>query len=144
MFAAYEEELAGRKAALPEMNTLLQRIIELGCPPMRQFSLQNREGTIKERFSEVEKQGAEYVEKLNEELARQQKMDEMRLTFAKRAEALNRWMEASIATLTEAFAHESIAEAEQQINELNGFAASMAEHDAELVECAAFCEEMAK
>uniref|UniRef100_A0A7S0JEU1 Calmodulin n=1 Tax=Calcidiscus leptoporus TaxID=127549 RepID=A0A7S0JEU1_9EUKA len=142
MFAAYEEELAGRKAALPEMKALIGRIIGLGCPPMRQFSLQNREGTITERFAGVEKQGAEYVEKLNEELIRQQKMDEMRLTFAKRAEALTRWMEASIAMLTEAFAHESIAEAEQQIAELNGFAPIMAEHDAELEQCATFGDEM--
>uniref|UniRef100_A0A7S0LN62 Calmodulin n=1 Tax=Coccolithus braarudii TaxID=221442 RepID=A0A7S0LN62_9EUKA len=144
MFAAYEEEFAGRKGAVPELQKLLDKIIELGCPPMRQFSLQNKMGTIEERFASVEQQGVAYVGMLNEELARQQKMDEMRLTFAKRAEALNRWMEEALENLTEAFAHESVAEAEQQLGEFQAFEPALAEHEAEMSEMEAFAAEMSK
>eukprot|EP00965_Chrysotila_dentata_P246622 6207271-Pleurochrysis_carterae.AAC.2 len=90
MFSAYTEELSGRKGVLPELQKLLERIIEAGCPPMRQFSLTNRMGVIDKRLNSIDAKGDEYLAALNDELARQNKMDEMRLSFAKRAEAINR------------------------------------------------------
>ena len=41
-------------------------------------------------------------------------MDEMRLVFAKKAEALNRAMEEKVDTFSEIFVVDTVAEAEQQ------------------------------
>ncbi|EOD36373.1 hypothetical protein EMIHUDRAFT_455078 [Emiliania huxleyi CCMP1516] len=49
MLTAHNEELSGRQATVPELDKLLAKIGELGCPPMRQFSLTNRTSVIKER-----------------------------------------------------------------------------------------------
>jgi len=143
MFAAYEEELAGRKAAVPELDSLLQKITALGCPPMRQFSLSNRLGVVKERFGKIDELGARYEQLLREALAKQQSLDEMRVSFAKRAEALNRWMESRLDTLTEIIVVDSMSEADQQGAELDAFASGeLPEQEAQLAALCSFQQDL--
>ena len=65
-------------ATVPELDKLMDRIMELGCPPMRQFALNNRPGVINRRLEGLEGLGEEQLVVLRSEYARQQKMDEMR------------------------------------------------------------------
>jgi len=133
MFKAYNEEVVGRKAATDQLQPLLEQITLSGCPPMRQFSLNNRVGMITERFVDLEKQGADYQAHLEEELRKQQLLDEMRLEFAKRSEALNRWMEELIDSLTTAAAVDSISEAQQMLEQLEATDAEVAAQEAEQI-----------
>ena len=74
MFAAHEEEFFDRVSTVPELEKLLERIIGLGCPPMRQFSLTNRLKMIMEYIGTVEELGAEHKAMLLAQLERQQKL----------------------------------------------------------------------
>lgn len=142
MLAAHDEELAGRRGAVPELDRLMELIMELGCPPMRQFSLTNRTGAIKQRIQELEELGAQTEKLLREEHARQQKMDELRLEFAKKAEALYQSMEERIDVLTEIFVVDTVAEAEQQVGEIDGFRETLAGLATELDSISAFDDQM--
>lgn len=142
MLAAHDEELAGRRGVVPELDKLLKKIMELGCPPMRQFSLTNRTGAIKQRIQGLEELGSETEKLLREEHARQQKMDQMRLDFAKKAEALNQSMEERIDVLTEIFVVDTVAEAEQQVGEIDGFRETLAGLATELESISSFDDEM--
>lgn len=64
--------------------------------------------------------GAEQERLLRDEYARQQKMDEMRLVFAKKAEALHRSMEERVDTLTEIFVVDTVAEVRDSNYSLHG------------------------
>ena len=142
MLAAYEEELAGRRKTVPELDKLMDKIMELGCPPMRQFSLTNRTGVIKHRMKDLEDLGVEKEKVLREELERQQMMDNMRLEFAKKAEALHQSMEERIDVLTEIFVVDTVSEAEQQVAEIDGFRASLTEVSKELESVSSYAGEM--
>jgi len=142
MLTAHNEELSGRQATVPELDKLLAKIGELGCPPMRQFSLTNRTSVIKERIKDLEALGTESEQRLREEYAHQQKMDEMRLVFAKKAEALNRAMEERVDTFSEIFVVDTVAEAEQQVAEIDGYRESLESLQCDLDAIAAYAEEM--
>ena len=125
MFAAYEDELKGRETTIGKLNDLVAKAIEAGCPPFRQFSLQNRVVNIKDSMEVLVEAGDEYKEGLEVELQRQLRLEEMRVNFAKQAEALNRWLEESMDMLTEVLQATTVAEAEAEL-------ASIATFDAEL------------
>ena len=83
-----------------------------------------------------------FEQRLREEYAHQQKMDEMRLVFAKKAEALNRAMEERVDTFSEIFVVDTVAEAEQQVAEIDGYRESLEALQCDLDAIAAYAEEM--
>jgi len=144
MYEAYQQEFDGQKATLPQLDQRIEQILAAGCPPFRQFALADRTKRIKERFEKIEQMGAHYLQLLREELEKQQKMDEMRVKFAKQAEVLNRWMEGSIDMLTEFIEINSISEAELQLSEAIAFDADVSNNESELAQLGTFEQEMSE
>ena len=142
MHAAYEEELAGRKETVPALDKLIERIVAIGCPPSRKVALTARLERVSESLGGLSATSDAYVSSLKNELERQEKMEEMRVSFAKRAEAINRWMEEAHDQLTEIFAVETSADAEQYLEELDGYTAPIADKEGELGELGNFLGEM--
>jgi actinin alpha len=142
MFAAYEDELKGREATIDKLSELVDKAVEAGCPPFRQFSLQNRVVNIKEMMDDLKEAGAAYKEGLEVELQRQLRLEEMRVNFAKQAEALNRWYEESMDMLTEVMQTDSVASAEAELSALATFTSESATKSKELLELAEFAQSM--
>jgi len=145
MFAAYEDELQGRAASslgVSKLTELVGQAVEAGCPPFRQFSLQSRVANIDETMVELQEAGAEYKEGLEVELQRQLRLEEMRVSYAKQSEALNRWVEESVDMLTEVLQASSVCEAETEITSLTSFGADLGTQQTALSSLAEFAQSM--
>ena len=101
MFSAYEEELTGRAGGVGVLEKLIAQLLDAGCPPFRTFALTTRMDAAKESIDSLTSAGLAYKGRLEAELERLNKQDDMRLAFAKRADALNRQLEEKIDELTE-------------------------------------------
>ena len=101
MFSAYEEELNGRAGGVGVLEKLIAQLLDAGCPPFRTFALTTRMDAAKESIDSLTSAGLAYKGRLEAELERLNKQDDMRLAFAKRADALNRQLEEKIDELTE-------------------------------------------
>ena len=101
MFSAYEEELTGRAGGVGVLEKLIAQLLDAGCPPFRTFALTTRMDAAKESIDALTAAGLAYKGRLEAELERLNKQDDMRLAFAKRADALNRQLEEKIDELTE-------------------------------------------
>jgi len=142
MFAAYEDELKGRTATIEKLNDLVQQAIEAGCPPFRQFSLQNRVVNIKDSMDELKEAGDTYKEGLEVEYQRQLRLEEMRVNFAKQAEALNRWIEEGMDMLTEVLQATNVEEAQAELASLDKFSSELARQQVTEKEIAEFAQSM--
>jgi actinin alpha len=142
MFAAYEDELKGRETTIDKLTELVEKAVEAGCPPFRQFSLQNRVVNIKEQMDGLKEAGAEYKEGLEVELQRQLRLEEMRVNFAKQAEALNRWVEESMDVLTEVLQADSVAAAQTEMETLKTFELELTTKQKDALELAEFAQNM--
>ena len=101
MFSAYEEELTGRAGGVGVLEKLIAQLLDAGCPPFRTFALTTRMDAAKASIDSLTSAGLAYKGRLEAELERLNKQDDMRLAFAKRADALNRQLEEKIDELTE-------------------------------------------
>jgi len=101
MFSAYEEELTGRAGGVGVLEKLIAQLLDAGCPPFRTFALTTRMDAAKASIDSLTAAGLAYKGRLEAELERLNKQDDMRLAFAKRADALNRQLEEKIDELTE-------------------------------------------
>jgi len=142
MFAAYEDELKGREGTVDKLNDLVAKAIDAGCPPFRQFSLQNRVVNIKDSLDVLKEAGDEYKEGLEVELQRQLRLEEMRVNFAKQAEALNRWIEESMDMLTEVLQATSVPEAEAELASLSSFDTELTSQQKAAEELGEFAQNM--
>jgi actinin alpha len=142
MFAAYEDELKGREGGIGKLSDIMQQAVEAGCPPFRQFSLQNRVVNITDSMEGLREAGGEYKEGLEVELQRQLRLEQMRVNFAKQAEALNRWIEESMDMLTEVLQADSVQSCEQEIASLATFSAEIATQQNSAQELAEFAQSM--
>lgn len=144
MHTAFQKELAGRLPALTKLESLSAQLREMGCAPSKLASQAERVGELRGKVAALETQGAEYKAALDDELRRQLQLDEMRLAFAERAEALRLWQEETIDTLGEVVVVDSVGEAEQQLGELqSGVGALLGEKRAELDALSGFAAQMA-
>jgi hypothetical protein len=104
--------------------------------------MQTRLKNIEEGFATLQLMCAEYKQVLHAAMAHQEKLEESRLAFAKRTEALNRWFEDTEETLTEAFDFDTIAEAETQLGELGDFKGKLEEKAQECKSVSFYASEM--
>ena len=144
MFSAYEEELTGRAGGVGVLEKLIAQLLDAGCPPFRTFALTTRMDAAKESIDSLTSAGLAYKGRLEAELERLNKQDDMRLAFAKRADALNRQLEEKIDELTEVLVVDSIAEAEQQLTELANGQGALKALEAELDSLAEYANEMSR
>ena len=144
MFSAYEEELTGRAGGVGVLEKLIAQLLDAGCPPFRTFALTTRMDAAKESIDSLTSAGLSYKGRLEAELERLNKQDDMRLAFAKRADALNRQLEEKIDELTEVLVVDSIAEAEQQITDLASGQGALKALEAELDSLAEYANEMSR
>ena len=82
-------------------QAMIAQLLDAGCPPFRTFALTTRMDAAKESIDSLTSAGLAYKGRLEAELERLNKQDDMRLAFAKRADALNRQLEEKIDELTE-------------------------------------------
>ncbi len=135
LLKAYEEEQASRDESRRALGALYEELASIGCP--RQDLLAKRKDQIDSSFAALAEAAAAYRADLELVLAKQQKLDEDRLSFAKRAEALNRWLEETTDAMSEVLQIETVREADVIEDELAKFRAEEATRRAE---CEALAE----
>jgi len=141
MLTAVEEELAGRVQAIATTKELLDGLLAAGLPPFKTFAMQQRQQNLASGFETLELMCAEYKQVLHAAMAHQEKLEETRLTIAKRTEALNRWFEDTSEYLTEAFDLVTAADAEAQLAELGEFKGKLGEKGAKVASVSFYAAE---
>ena len=86
LFKAYQEECSSRNASVDALKKLIEQINSYGCPTID--ALRIRLTGLEAGIAELAAASATYSSSLEECLAFHKTLEEMRLTFAKRAEAL--------------------------------------------------------
>jgi Ca2+-binding EF-hand superfamily protein len=129
LFKAYEEEQASRVLSLDALQKLVDQLRGMGCPSIEKIS--KRHDSLKEATGALTAAATDYRSDLDAVLEHHQALDEKRLSFAKRAEALNRWVEESLDSLSEVLAVDNVVEADHVQQDLERFQTELADHRAE-------------
>ena len=132
LLKAFEEEQASRQLSLANVAKLYEQLETLGCPKLETFAA--RKDDLSAALAALAAAAADYRADLEAVLRGLEELDEKRLDFAKRAEALHRRIEESTDALSEVMAIERAAEADAIEAELAGVSA---EHKTYADECAA-------
>ena len=140
LFKAYEEEQANREQSIGALRTIVEQLRLLSCPVMDQ--IEKRFTDCEAGFAALATAAAAYRADLDECLAKHKELDDKRLAFAKRAEALNRWTEESIDAQHEPVDFDSMAEASAAESEMGTFRAELAEKRNECASLRDLREEM--
>jgi len=140
LYKAYEEECAARNLTLEKLRKLLEQIASYGCPTID--ALRKTFAGLETAVGELGAANGAYSAALAACLAYHQELDEMRLTFAKRGEALHRWTDEAQETMEEVLVIGNVAEAEDAEGDLATFRDEFASKKAELEALAAYKEEM--
>jgi len=119
LLKAYEEEQSGRQLTLGNLQKVFEQLTEAGCPQIGDF--EKRKEDLSNALSSLSAAAAAYREDLQLVLKTHQDLDERRLAMAKRAEALNRWIEESTDAMSEVMAIETMREADAIEAELATF-----------------------
>ena len=119
LLKAYEEEQASRNESLRALGKLYDDLAAMGCP--RLDLLAKRREQIQSSFSALVEAVVAYRSDLEEVLRQQQQLDDQRLDFAKRAEALNRWLEEVTDAMSEVLQVDTMREADVIEAELGAF-----------------------
>jgi len=125
LLKAYEEEQANRQLSLAALEELVSKLKALGCPVLDK--IEKRYADVSESFAGLSAAAAAYKADLDECLSKHKALDEKRLSFAKRAEALNRWVEEAVDAMTEAVEADTTAECDAADAELATIRAELAE-----------------
>ena len=140
LFKAYEEEQANRTLSLGTLKKLAQELRTLACPVID--SIEKRCADVTEGVEALAAAAVKYRADLDEALAKHKQLDEKRLDFAKRAEALNRWTEESIDHMSDSVEFDTMEEADAAEKETVAFKTDMADKRAEGVLLEKLQEEM--
>ena len=139
-FKAFEEEQANRGHSVSGVQVIIEELRTLHCPVIDK--IEKRFEDCSEGFEALTLAAAAYKADLEECLAKHKGLDEQRLAFARRAEALNRWAEEGIDGQNEPVEADSMAEADAAEAESCAFLAELDERHAELASLKALQEEM--
>lgn len=111
-------------------TTLLGFLTQLHAttlPKSKTAVLQTRLDDIDEALAALSKLCEEYSHVLDDSMSHQQKLEDCRLQFARRAEALNRWFEETGEKLVEAVYFSSISDARAQLEQMAGIRGTLEE-----------------
>jgi len=140
LLKAYEEEQAIRVTSLEQLQKLAEQLQGLGCPV--QDKIDKRCADVTESVEALAAAALAYKADLDECLAKHKSLDDKRLAFAKRAEALNRWLEEAIDTMTEAVEADTVADADAADAELAALREELTEKSNECASLAALKQQM--
>ncbi|KAL1523144.1 hypothetical protein AB1Y20_018099 [Prymnesium parvum] len=142
MLKAVEEEMNGRTQVISTLKDIFGQLLVSNLPPLKKFTMENRVKGIDEGFEALMLLCAEYKRVLHAAFSHQQKLEECRLQYARRTEALNRWAEDTSEYLKEAFDVSTLADIDTQLAELEAVKKKLIEKREECEAIAFYAEEI--